>query len=317
MLSFAFPFCLVDEAGQATEPEVLVPLCRGVQQAVLIGDHRQLPPVVSCAKARQGGLSLSMFERVASRGFPVRMLQVQYRMHPAISKFPSTEFYSGLLLDAPNVQNRSDSVQFPWPSAGVPLFFWSIPGREETPPNGMSFFNQEEALAVCDAVRRLASGGASASQIGVCSFYKGKVTQVRRLLQQAFPRAFADDISVSSADGFQGSERDYMVISLVRTGSRLGFSKDPRRVNVALTRARKGLIIIGSVPAYREEPMYSRLLSDFSSRWLLFQGNLDDPRVCPFREATDDNHERAQSFLLELVQRFSPAPPTPPPSPPA
>eukprot|EP00966_Prymnesium_polylepis_P038348 889817-Prymnesium_polylepis.1 len=63
--------------------------------------------------------------------------------------------------------------------------------------------------------------------------------------------------------------------------------------------------------------MYSRLLSDFSSRRLLFQGNLDDPRVCPFREATDDNHERAQSFLLELVQRFSPAPPTPPPSPPS
>eukprot|EP00966_Prymnesium_polylepis_P110988 2567499-Prymnesium_polylepis.1 len=98
-----------------------------------------------------------------------------------------------------------------------------------------------------------------------------------------------------------------MVISLVRTGSRLGFAKDPRRVNVALTRARTGLVIIGNIPAIRDDPMYARLLAEFRARQLLYHGNLDDPQAYSFSARGDVREAQLHQRLLELLERLKTA----------
>jgi regulator of nonsense transcripts 1 len=168
-----FRSVLVDESTQALEPECLVPLVIGCQQLVLVGDHQQLGPVVMCKKADRAGFSQSLFERLLRGPAGVRvvphMLQVQYRMHPILSEFPSSQFYDGHLQNGviagecacvrararcPFVAERRLNVpNFPWPDADKPMFFWHSTGAEEIYSSGTSFINVYVCAQTCTDAR--------------------------------------------------------------------------------------------------------------------------------------------------------------------
>lgn len=154
-----FQYVLIDEATQAIEPECLLPMLHGAKQLILVGDHRQLGPVITCRETKAAGLDKSLFERMVSMGVrPVR-LQVQYRMHPELTVFPSNTFYEGTLQNGVTISDRQFEGDFPWPNKGKPMFFWNLLGAEEISASGTSFLNRTEATQVEKVVNGLIRSG--------------------------------------------------------------------------------------------------------------------------------------------------------------
>eukprot|EP00439_Symbiodinium_sp_Y106_P017066 s5643_g2.t1 len=200
-----FPLVLVDEASQVTEPATLIPICRGCQQLVLCGDHCQLPPTVKSDSPTMEALKLSLFERLSLQGVKPLLLNIQYRMHPLLSDFPSGCFYNGQLHDG------KAEEEFDAPDA------WPF----------------EKPLAVIP--------------VGIICAYDAQVKLVRQKLRElGITTSRTGRVEVTSVDGFQGREKDMIIMSLVRSQSEkgVGFLRDWRRANVGLTRARLGLAVI-------------------------------------------------------------------------
>ncbi|KAG5189006.1 P-loop containing nucleoside triphosphate hydrolase protein [Tribonema minus] len=238
---YRFGGVLVDEASQATELATLVATTRGCQQLVLVGDHCQLPPTVASEVAAAEGLSVSLFDRLVQAGVSPFMLDTQYRMHPAISMFPSDCFYGGTIADGIVAADRPTLAGFNWPRPEWPVAFLNVQhSREET--DGPSKLNRVEAQAVASVVKGLLDGGLTPLQIGVITPYAAQVRVLRGLL-----RHVGRELEISSVDGFQGREKAAMVVSTVRanSGGSVGFLQDWRRANVALTRAQRGLVVVG------------------------------------------------------------------------
>jgi regulator of nonsense transcripts 1 len=146
---FNFSQVLIDEATQATEPETLLPILKKAQHVILVGDHCQLGPVIMCKKAAKAGLNQSLFERLVCLGIRPIRLQVQYRMHPCLSKFPSMTFYEGTLQNGINKEDRvMPDFHFPWPQPSKPMFFYHSLSSEEISASGTSFLNRTEAANV-------------------------------------------------------------------------------------------------------------------------------------------------------------------------
>ena len=242
---------LIDEATQATEPECLIPAVLGAKQLVLVGDHCQLGPVVMCKKAAKAGLGQSLFERMVMLAVRPIRLQVQYRMHPCLSEFPSNTFYEGTLQNGVTASERQHAVtDFPWPNPNRPMFFYCSMGQEEVSASGTSYLNRTEAANVEKLVTRFLSAGTLPEQIGVVTPYEGQRAYLVSYMQRngALRQQLYADIEVASVDAFQGREKDYIILSCVRSNDRqgIGFLADPRRLNVALTRARYGLVVLGN-----------------------------------------------------------------------
>jgi AAA domain len=238
---------LVDEATQATEPAVLVPLMRGCRQLVLVGDHCQLPPTVLSTRAEEEGHGVPLFSRMVACGVPPYMLDTQYRMHPCIAMFPSDLFYGGQLRNGVSSAERRPLAGFPWPREEFPVAFVPVVGDEFD--DGVSKFNEAEAAAACDAVIDLLKGGqCSIPDIAVVTPYAAQARLIRRKLRHLLPDNGPPYVEVSSVDGFQGREKEAVVFSAVRSNDygAIGFTSDWRRVNVSFTRARRALIVIGN-----------------------------------------------------------------------
>ena len=263
---YSFAACLIDEATQATEPATVVPITKGCKQIVLIGDQNQLPPTIISRDADERGLGTSLFERMLSRGIRTFMLKVQYRMHPAIAKFPSQQFYNNELLSGTPPSQRRAPQGFDWPVPAVPLAFVDCAEGEER-SDGASQTNMIEAQKVVTLVKKLmAEHEVLACDIGIVSPYAAQVRAIKKLLQPnagkrtRFDAPAAPDseaaIEVCSIDGFQGREKEVIVFSCTRANlmGNVGFLADRRRVNVMLTRARRGLIIVGHLRTLRGEP---------------------------------------------------------------
>eukprot|EP00804_Cyclotella_cryptica_P015800 CCRYP_006321-RD/>CCRYP_006321-RD protein AED:0.23 eAED:0.23 QI:746/1/1/1/1/1/7/622/1091 len=264
--SMTFERVMVDEATQATEPAVLVPLTRGCRQLVLVGDHCQLPPTVLSTKAEEEGLGVPLFSRMVACGVPPFMLDTQYRMHPGISMFPSDLFYGGKLNDGVSPPERRPLAGFPWPREEFPVAFIPVVEGSEI-DDGVSKANEAEAAAVCNAVVALLGGGqCKVSDIAVVTPYSAQVRLIRRGLREMLPRG-PPFVEVSSTDGFQGREKEAVVFSAVRSNSygSVGFVSDWRRINVSFTRARRALIVVGN-PG---ETFFSNFADGFSSNWSL------------------------------------------------
>jgi hypothetical protein len=232
-----FQIVVFDEATQTTEPATLIALVRGSERVVMLGDHFQLPPNVMSRQAAEAGLGVSLFQRlVTDHGVKPILLTTQYRMHPGISRFPSRHFYGGLLSDGDKVP-RAAPTAFPWPNRALPVAFLQCAGSESASETSIS--NGSQARAVADIVCRLLDRGVAIADIGVVTPYAAQVKAVRQMCSHA--------LSVHSVDGFQGREKDYIVLTTVRANARgaVGFLRDWRRLNVAITRARLGLILIG------------------------------------------------------------------------
>jgi regulator of nonsense transcripts 1 len=151
-----FPIVIIDEATQACESECLLPLLHGAKHVILVGDHCQLGPVVLCKNAAKAGLKISLFERLVKLKIKPHMLQVQYRMHPRLSEFPSNTFYNGNLQNGVSAEERIHyGVNFSWPNPNKPMFFYHIAGQEEFSGTGTSYLNRREADFIEKAVTAL------------------------------------------------------------------------------------------------------------------------------------------------------------------
>tara|TARA_B100000287_G_scaffold171712_1_gene161917 strand:- start:2270 stop:4198 length:1929 start_codon:yes stop_codon:yes gene_type:complete len=259
-----FPRVLIDEATQATEPATLVPLVRGARQVVLIGDHRQLPPTVISRRAEKGGLDRSLFERLIDMGISPSILTTQYRMHPAISEFPNTQFYDGVLEDGVEASDRETPGGILWPDWDVPLLFLPVDGDEVLSPDGASKENPVEASWVVKILMDLVdSGGFATSQVGIVTPYAGQVRSIRDILPEQF-----QSVEVRTVDGYQGREKDVIIFSCVRSNidGNVGFLSDRRRLNVALTRSRRGLIVIGNPDTLSHDEDWNDWLEHIRSR---------------------------------------------------
>jgi hypothetical protein len=256
MEDLQFDLVLVDEATQAVEPSAMIPITRGAKQLVMIGDQAQLPPTVKCPAAVMRGLDISIFDRLIGNGLQCHVLDVQYRMHPTISCFPSWRFYHSLLRDGVTAMERAlPNGVFPTPNSRA--CFLEVPGQEEQ--LNTSKLNRMESNCVIWVVKQLMMlGGVSLSQIGVITPYAAQVRTITQAVQAAFSKTAVGELEVQSVDGFQGREKDFILLSMVRTkcGGDMTFITDWRRTNVALTRARYGVIVVGCLSALCQSPIW-------------------------------------------------------------
>jgi len=279
--SLRFRQCLIDEATQATEPECLIPIVLGAKQLVLVGDHCQLGPVVMCKTAAKAGLGQSLFERMVRLNLRPIRLQVQYRMHPCLSEFPSNTFYEGDLQNGVTASERMPvGDEFPWPNRERPMFFYTCLGQEEVSASGTSYLNRTEAVNVEKIVTRLLSAGVTPAQIGVVTPYDGQRAYIVSYMQRCgtLRQALYMEVEVASVDAFQGREKDYIILSCVRSNERqgIGFLNDPRRLNVALTRAKYGLVVLGNPKVLSKQPLWNNLLVHFKEQEVLVEGPLSN-----------------------------------------
>ncbi|VDM35032.1 unnamed protein product [Hydatigera taeniaeformis] len=279
-LWMGFHSVLIDESTQATEPECLIPLMVGCRQVVLVGDHCQLGPVITCKKAAKAGLTQSLFERLVLLGIRPIRLQVQYRMHPALSAFPSNVFYEGSLQNGVTTEDRCKKIDFPWPNPDRPMFFYCTSGQEEISGNGVSYLNRTEAATVEKIVTKMLKVGVNPSTIGVITPYEGQRAYIVHYFHQSgsLNSKLYQEVEVASVDAFQGREKDYVILSCVRANEHqgIGFLNDPRRLNVALTRAKFGMIVVGNPKALCKQPLWNHLLHFYKDQHLLVEGPLNN-----------------------------------------
>ncbi|XP_031098417.1 regulator of nonsense transcripts 1 homolog [Ipomoea triloba] len=281
LANFRFRQVLIDESTQATEPECLIPLVLGTKQVILVGDHCQLGPVIMCKKAARAGLAQSLFERLVLLGVKPIRLQVQYRMHPALSEFPSNNFYEGTLQNGVTINERQSSgIDFPWPVPNRPMFFYVQMGQEEISASGTSYLNRTEAANVEKIVTTFLKSGVVPGQIGVITPYEGQRAYIVNYMSRngALRQQLYKEIEVASVDSFQGREKDYIILSCVRSNEHqgIGFLNDPRRLNVALTRARYGIVILGNPKVLSKQSLWNGLLTHFKEHECLVEGPLNN-----------------------------------------
>uniref|UniRef100_A0A8C7ZJX6 ATP-dependent helicase RENT1 n=1 Tax=Oryzias sinensis TaxID=183150 RepID=A0A8C7ZJX6_9TELE len=278
-----FRSILIDESTQATEPECMVPVVLGAKQLILVGDHCQLGPVVMCKKAAKAGLSQSLFERLVVLGIRPIRLQVQYRMHPALSAFPSNIFYEGSLQNGVTAADRiKKGFDFQWPQPDKPMFFYVTQGQEEIASSGTSYLNRTEAANVEKITTRLLKAGAKPDQIGIITPYEGQRSYLVQYMQfsGSLHTKLYQQVEIASVDAFQGREKDFIILSCVRANEHqgIGFLNDPRRLNVALTRAKYGVIIVGNPKALSKQPLWNNLLNNYKEQKVLVEGPLNNLR---------------------------------------
>lgn len=269
-----FDLVVIDEACQSTEPALWQAMLRG-DRLVLAGDHCQLPPTVLSGEAAKEGLQVSPMERLVKQSDNelCRLLKVQYRMHESIMRFSSDQFYCGELIAHDSVREHqlvdlpavNEQTAIEAGQGGLPVLeFWDTAGAEwaeEFEPDGESKRNPQEANWVVHQVKQLLDAGVEATQIGVIAPYAAQV----RLLKN---RLRIEGLEIDTVDGFQGREKEAIVITFVRSNKsgEIGFLADTRRTNVALTRARRALRVIGDSSTLGGNPFYEQMLDYFQQR---------------------------------------------------
>ncbi|GCE99462.1 ATP-dependent RNA helicase [Zygosaccharomyces mellis] len=284
-LGAKFKTVLIDESTQASEPECLIPIVKGAIQVILVGDHQQLGPVILERKAGDAGLKQSLFERLISLGHVPLRLEVQYRMNPHLSEFPSNMFYEGSLQNGVTIEQRTvPNSTFPWPIHEVPMMFWANYGREEISANGTSYLNRIEAMNCERIITRLFNDGVKPEQIGVITPYEGQRAYILQYMQMngSLDADLYANVEVASVDAFQGREKDYVILSCVRANDQqsIGFLSDSRRMNVGLTRAKYGLVILGNPRALSTNVLWNNLLIHFREKGCLVEGSLNNLQLC-------------------------------------
>lgn len=262
-----FHTLFIDEAAQALEAACWIAI-RRADRIVLAGDHQQLPPTVKCPAAARGGLSRTMMEQIVSHcPETVTLLDVQYRMNETLMTFPSRWFYGGRVKSAPEVRHRG-ILDFDVPATWIDTDYLDDAGQEKFVGEGYGRVNKAEAeltlQVLRDYIRRIGPDRMIDERIdfGIISPYRAQVQFLRRLLRHDEElRPFRQMMTVNTVDGFQGQERDVVLISLVRANDKgqIGFLGDLRRMNVAMTRARMKLIILGHAPTLCRHTFYKAL----------------------------------------------------------
>ncbi|KAI9170204.1 hypothetical protein LWI28_024307 [Acer negundo] len=275
---------VIDEAAQLRESESTIPLqLPDIKHAILIGDECQLPAMVASNVSNEAGFGRSLFERLSTLGHPKHLLSIQYRMHPSISFFPNLQFYQNQILDGPNVKSISYEKHYlPGPMFGTYSFINILGGREELDDVGHSRKNLVEVAVVLKILLKLYKAWIGSNRklsVGVVSPYAAQVLAIKDRLGDEYESSDGFSVKVKSVDGFQGGEEDIIIISTVRSnaGGSIGFLSKPQRVNVALTRARHCLWILGSERTLtRSESVWESLVCDAKDRHRFFNADEDN-----------------------------------------
>ncbi|HLT31882.1 MAG TPA: AAA domain-containing protein [Myxococcaceae bacterium] len=259
-----FDLALLDEATQATEPLALGAFLHA-PRVILAGDHQQLPPTVLSPQAAEEGLSRSLFERLHAEGPEEahHMLREQYRMHAEIMAFPNARLYGGALRAHPSVAERTLAQRLPSADAegldAPPVLFLDTAGKgfeEEQEPGTGSLFNPGEAALIAARVRALVDAGLPPAELGVIAPYSAQAARLRELLSAY------EGLEVDTVDAFQGREKEAILISLVRSNGegQVGFLGEIRRMNVALTRAKRHVFVVGDSATLGGHPFYGAFI---------------------------------------------------------
>jgi superfamily I DNA and/or RNA helicase len=274
LVGHAFGTLFIDEAAQAMEPACWIAM-RKAHRVILAGDHCQLPPTIKSMEAAKAGLSRTLMQELAEKKPEcVKLLRIQYRMCEEIMRFSSDWFYGGLLESAPEVRYRG-ILDFDIPIEWVNTEDLED-AQEEYVGENCGRINRPEAercvKLLHDYIEKISKERFLEERldVGVISPYKAQVQYLRRLIKgDAFFKPFRSRISVNTVDGFQGQERDIILISLVRANDegQIGFLNDLRRMNVAITRARMKVIILGDVTTLSHHPFYRKLHEYIEGLW--------------------------------------------------
>lgn len=262
-----FGTLFIDEAAQALEAACWIPI-RRASRVVLAGDHCQLPPTIKSIAAMKGGLDKTLMQRIVeSKPEAVTLLKMQYRMNEAIMRFSSDWFYHGEVVAAPEVKFRG-ILDLDIPMEWRNLTDESTENNEEFVGESFGRVNKPEAretlLALAEYFVKIGKQRIMDERIdvGIISPYRAQVQYIRHLIKKTdFFKPFRKIIFVNTVDGFQGQERDIILVSLVRSNAdgQIGFLRDLRRMNVAMTRARMKLILLGDTTTLTRHPFYKKL----------------------------------------------------------
>ncbi len=266
-----FGTLFIDEAAQALEAACWIPM-RRVSRVILAGDHCQLPPTVKSIAALKAGLGKTLMERlVETHPEAVTLLKIQYRMNDDIMRFSSNYFYDGQVESAPTVKYRGIldlDVAMEWISPSENSEYSENSFKEQFIGESFGRINKDEAELTLNTLQQYFERIGKQRllderiDVGIISPYRAQVQYLRRLLmKREFFKPFRRQISVNTVDGFQGQERDIIVLSMVRSNDdgQIGFLRDLRRMNVAITRARMKVIILGNAPTLTRHPFYRQL----------------------------------------------------------
>ncbi|XP_015885553.3 uncharacterized ATP-dependent helicase C29A10.10c [Ziziphus jujuba] len=270
-LTHGFDMVVIDEAAQASEVGVLPPLSLGAARCVLVGDPQQLPATVISKAAGTLLYSRSLFERFQQAGCPTMLLSVQYRMHPQIRDFPSRYFYQGRLTDSESIVNLPDEIYYK-DSLLRPYIFYDIThGRESHRGGSVSYQNIHEAqfcLRLYEHLQRTTKSlGVAKISVGIITPYKLQLKCLQREFEDVLNSEEGKDLYINTVDAFQGQERDVIIMSCVRASNHgVGFVADIRRMNVALTRARRALWVMGNATSLMKSDDWAALIADAKGR---------------------------------------------------
>ncbi len=266
---YNFDVLIIDEGSQALEPECWVPILKA-NKLIIAGDHKQLPPTVLSEKARQNDFNITLLDRLSKQADLSHLLNIQYRMHPDILAFSNHMFYEAALTTDTSVLERKYRL------TEEPLVFIDTAGsgfEENLNRHHRSFYNEGEYFIIQEyllqSIERLAG-----YQIGLIAPYAQQVRHIQAKVKEA-EELRSLDIEVNSIDGFQGQEKDLIIISLVRSNpdGNIGFVSDERRLNVAMTRAKRELVMIGDSATLCQNRLFNELYNhiekygDMQSAW--------------------------------------------------
>jgi len=271
-----FDVAILDEAAQALEPAAWIPITKA-DKIVMAGDPFQLPPTIKSARAQKEGFHITLLEKLINKWEDAALLRTQYRMNTLIMGFSNEVFYDNMLEAHPQVEYHDLEI------AGIDnhaLEFIDTAGcgfEEKINPESRSYYNPEEYFIIGRHLTHIIENlGASAlPDMGIISPYKAQVLMIMKEIKDHFTADHRRRIEVDTIDAFQGQERDIIYISMVRSNEKgeIGFLSDYRRMNVAMTRARKKLVIIGDSATLGNVPFYARFLdycdrtSSYHSAW--------------------------------------------------
>ncbi|XP_073496659.1 5'-3' DNA helicase ZGRF1 isoform X2 [Phyllobates terribilis] len=252
-----FPVVILDECSQMTEPSSLLPIARfQCEKLILVGDPKQLSPTLQGSEAsHEYGLEQTLFNRLCLMGHAAVMLRTQYRCHPSISAVANELFYEGTLLNGISDGDRKPLLDW------LPtLCFYNANGSEQVEGN-TSFHNVEEANFTVKLIQSLIASGIQGSMIGVITLYRAQMNKICCMLGSA---AVCDPldmkaVQVSTVDAFQGAEKEIIILSCVRT-KQVGFIDSEKRMNVALTRGKRHLLIVGSLACLRKNKLWEQVI---------------------------------------------------------
>lgn len=277
-LSIEFETVVIDEAAQSIELSALIPLKYGCSKCILVGDPKQLPPTVLSKEASRFQYEQSLFVRMqTNHPDDVHLLDIQYRMHPEISRFPSIAFYDSRLQDGPNMAKLRNR---PWHESELlsPYRFFDVQGLHQSAPKGHSLVNMAELHVAMQLYERLVTdfqGYDFTGKVGIITPYKGQLKELKSRFAAKYGNSIFTAVEFNTTDAFQGRESEVIIFSCVRASNKgIGFLADIRRMNVGLTRAKSSLWVLGNSQSLVQGEFWKKLIDDAKERNVYTDGDV-------------------------------------------